>query len=280
MADSAWRKPLNPPSLFLFSLSLLCSIKKWMYNGTQWENTKTVSVMQGGKPNESIAVASLCALGSRYLVSASAKGVLKVWDAETCHPVEEHTQHEERVTDLSLSGATLVSASSDRTVKVGSAVASLWAVASRRSPLDFFSFPATCTPFSRAGTPSDPFHQVWEIQPSILTQELELARKAEQIAGAIAAAAETCSSGAAAESTFTMQRSSDDVGNRTFDLGTTPPASAAALPVAADAAPPSATEGTNQTSPDEVTYIKLDPPPTRASGRTSANTTSRFENEV
>jgi WD40 repeat protein len=74
--------------------------------------------MQGGKPNESIAVASLCALGSRYLVSASVKGVLKIWDAETCHPVEEHTQHEERVADLALSGATLVSASSDRTVKV------------------------------------------------------------------------------------------------------------------------------------------------------------------
>lgn len=74
--------------------------------------------MQGGKPNESIAVASLCALGSRYLVSASVKGVLKIWDAETCQPVEEHTQHEERVSDLALSGGTLMSASSDRTVKV------------------------------------------------------------------------------------------------------------------------------------------------------------------
>lgn len=122
------------------------------------------------------------------------------------------------------------------------------------------------------------------MQPFVLAHDLELARKAEAVASAIAAAS---AGTAAAQSTFTMQATSDDVGNRTFDKATAQ-SSAAALPtpanrVASNSTQPMHANGARQQQGD-VTYPVLDgvvPPPTPPAHTTQAAGTAQcFSNEV
>jgi hypothetical protein len=112
-----------------------------------------------------------------------------------------------------------------------------------------------------------------------LAHDLELARKAEAVAGAITAASVGTE---AAESTFTMQSTSDDVGNRTFEKATAQ-SSVAALPT------PAIRVALDNTQPvqGDVTYPTLDDlarpliPAARTTRTTQSVTTAqRFVNEV
>lgn len=223
----------------LFSGSDDCSIKKWTNENGQWLNTRTATGVYLGKGSETIAVSALVALGSHIVVSGSARGSIKVrWESSRVRHIFR-THSSSAVSFFPVS--------------------QVWDAETCQCLEEHVLHEGGISGFAVYGntlvsSSSDRTAKVWEVHTDVVRNDLELSKRAEEVAKAIS----TAMAGSVNPlGTFVL---GPEAAERTFEIHS-PRASGdgdAVLPVApaATSTPMSSSEPNSVSVP--VTVLKLE----------------------